>query len=448
MKLRTIARGAGWSAALLGAGVAGGAAVIAARHTLMTPQPLTSGLPGEWRVDRKHGGAVYYAVDGPEDTQPLVLLHDFYPGASNFEFRAIYNRLAATNRVYAPDWLGFGMSERPSFQMTGEFYAGMLRGFLRDVVQQPAIVIAHGRAANIAARAASDHPELFKRLVLVAPDLDPGERLDPTMSQVVTRFFQRVGLGLTPYAALSLRPVLRLAQGLRSVVGPGAVDEDTLDHLYASAHQFGAQHSALAAFTGELDLPIQPVFPTLQPPTLVVAGEKDRTLSSARLERLVTLNPHTDQEIIVGAGGTVYQDQPRLFVAMLHRWLGHQIARQAPVIHSQLAPVTPTTPSATLNATSAATVASSRAYASAVTTPARPTPQPTPHTAPQPTPAAPPQITHSVAPVRPGKAVKVVPVVEPQRSPTGMANQSGQSELPGTPRLQTRPAPRLRSEQP
>jgi pimeloyl-ACP methyl ester carboxylesterase len=446
MKLRNIARGAGWSAALLGLGAVGGAAVIAARHALMTPQPLTSGLPGEWRVDRKHGGAVYYAVSGPETAQPLVLLHNFYPGASNFEFRAIYNRLASNYRVYAPDWLGFGMSERPSFQMTGEFYAGMLRGFLRDVVQLPAIVIAHGHAANIAARAAADTPNLFERLVLVAPNLESGERLDPTPTQVMARFFQRVGLGLTPYAALSLRPVLRLAQGRRSIISPSEIDDDTLDHLYASSHQFGAQHGALAALTGDLDLPIQPVFPTLQPPTLVVAGESDRALPPVRLEGLIALNRHADQEIIVGAGATVYQDQPKLFVSTLHRWLGRQIARQAPIVHTQLAGQSST--STTLSSASAAIVASSRAYSSAVTAPVIPTAQTANQTTPQTPLHTATQAPHSGAYTRSRRAVKIVPVVEPQRPLTSRAGQSDQLGASGIHPMQTRPAPGLRNEQP
>jgi pimeloyl-ACP methyl ester carboxylesterase len=328
MGLKAIARGARRGAALVGLGLAGGAAVVAARHALMTPQPLTSGLPGEGRLDRQHGGDVYYAVAGPEDGPPIVLLHDFYPGASNYEFRAIYNRLASAYRVFAPDWLGFGMSERPPLILTGEFYATMLLGFLRDAVGRPAVVVARGRAANIAARAASDEPALFDRLALVGPDLEAGERLDPTAGQVAARLFQRVSLGLAPYAALSLRPALRLAEGRRSAIGPGLVDEETVDHLYASAHQFGGQYGVLALLTGELDLPIQNVFPTLEPPALVVIGERDRSLPLARLERLVALNPHADLEVVLAAGATVYQDQPKLFLGALHRWLLRRITRQ------------------------------------------------------------------------------------------------------------------------
>jgi pimeloyl-ACP methyl ester carboxylesterase len=405
MGLRTIARGARRGAALVGLGLVGGAAVITARHALMTPQPLRSGLPGASDIDRSHGGNVFYALAGPEDARPVVLLHDFYPGASNYEFRAIYERLAETYRVYAPDWLGFGMSERPALRLNGEFYAAMLIGFLRDVARQPAIVIARGRAANIAARAAADAPGLFDRLALVSPNLAVGERLDPTAGQVVARLFQRAALGLTPYAALSLRPALRLAEGMRSAVGPGQVDDETVDHLYASAHQFGGQYGTLALWTGELDLPIQQVFPTLVPPTLVVAGERDTNLPVARLERLVALNPHADLEVTLAAGATVYQDQPKLFLGMLHRWLGRRISRQTAQVEALTA--------SALGATGA--VQPSESGAPAMPAAARPADLPIaaePADTPVAPPPAPVQPARSVSPPA-GTGVHIVPVLDP-----------------------------------
>ncbi len=412
MRLRTIARGARRGAALVGLGLAGGAALVTARHALMTPQPLKSGLPGEGRLDRQHGGEVYYSVAGPEDGVPLALLHDFYPGASNYEFRAIYERLAETYRVYAPDWLGFGMSERPPLTLTGEFYAGMLVGFLRDVIGRPAVVVARGRAANIAARAAADAPELFERLALVGPYLEAGERLEPAAGQVVARLFQRAALGLTPYAALSLRPALRLAEGLRSAVGPGQVDDETVDHLYASAHQFGGQYGALALMTGELDLPIQQVFPTLEPPTLLVIGERDWKLPVARLERLAALNPRADLEVILSAGATVYQDQPKLFVGALRRWLGRRIPRQvARRVEAR---------------TVAEAVAEAERVEARVPAPTLPPVSPEPGALPVEVAAAPEPAPLEEAPA----PVKIVPVLD---APSGQA---------GKPRIQTRAAPR------
>ncbi len=341
---RTLWRGA----ALAGIGLAGGAALVTARHLLMTPQPLENGLPGEGRVDRAHGGEMYYTVAGPVDARPVVLLHGFYPGASNYEYHAIFARLAETHRVYAPDWLGFGMSERPALSHTGEFYAAMLTGFLRDVVKAPAAVVAYGRAANIAARVATDTPALFDRLTLVAPDAELGTHPEPTLGQTVARLFQKVSLGVTPYAILTLRPALRLAASRRSAVGPMEVDEQTIDHLYASAHQFGGEYAALALLTGELDLPIRQVFPLMRTPTLIIVGARDPQRPLDAMEGLVALNPRADLEVIANAGETVFLDQPTLFVHTLHRWLARRVTRYEPVPQvasvsrtAQAAPVAP-----------------------------------------------------------------------------------------------------------
>ncbi len=316
--VRALRRGA----TLVSLGAAGGALVITVRHLLETPQPLISVLPGEARIDRKHGGDIYYNVAGPLDAEPLVLLHDFYPGASNYEFREIFQSLASQRRVYAPDWLGFGMSEHPHVAYTGEFYASVLTGFIRDVVARPATVLAHGRAANIAVRAASDTPGLFDRLILVSPYARLGDGHEPTVTQTLVRGLQRASLGIVPYALVSTRPILRWGANARSAqTGEGASSAETIDHSYSSAHQFGGHHAMLALLTGAIDLPMRNSFALLEPPALIVSGALDRVHTRVEMEDLAVLNQHADLEILPDAGETAYRDQPDAFVALVARWL-------------------------------------------------------------------------------------------------------------------------------
>ena len=322
--LRTLRRSVFW----LSLGGAAGAVAVTARHLLETPQPLESALPGEGRIDRKHGGDVYYNVGGPEDALPLVLLHDFYPGASNFEFREIFARLTERYRVYAPDWLGFGMSERPTVAYTGEFYAGALSGFLRDVVGRPAVVLGHGRAANIAVRAAADDSALFERVILVAPDVFAGVTDTPTLPQMLVRASRRASLGLVPYALLSTRPALRRLTAMRSLRASEGVPADaTVDHLYASAHQIGGQYALIAALTGDLDLAMPNAFALLEPPVLIISGERDRRHPRIDMEDIAILNPHADLDIIPDAGDVVFEDQPDAFVEAITTWLDTPASR-------------------------------------------------------------------------------------------------------------------------
>ncbi len=409
MRPDRVARRVWRGVALAGLGVAGGVALVTARHRLMTPQPLQSGLPGTGRLDRRHGGEIYYTVAGPQDGRPVVLLHGFYPGASNYEYRAVFDRLAESYRVYAPDWLGFGMSERPRLMHTGEFYVSMLRGFLRDVVGAPATVVAHGLAGNVAATAASEEPDLFERLILVAPDAEAGMRPDPTLSQTVARAFQKFSAGLAPYAIVSSRPALRLAAGRRSAVGPLQVDDATLDHLYASAHQFGGEHATLSWLTGELDLPLRHLFPLLTMPTLIMIGVRDQARSQVEMERLVALNRHADLEVVPNAGDTVYLDQPKLFVNTMRRWMSRRAPRIEPVAAVEtrrvVAPAATALPSAPVLSTAPVAAVESTAKVVPVVSPAG-----------------------DVAAAPPAAAVKVIPVVEP----TAQRSEPSEGGVPST----------------
>jgi pimeloyl-ACP methyl ester carboxylesterase len=312
--------------ALAGVSAAGGAAFITVRHLLNTPQPLSSGLPGEARIDRRHGGDLYYNVAGPAGAQPLILLHDFYPGASNFEYRAIFSALADNFRVYALDWLGFGMSEHPNIAYTGEFYAHMLTGFVRDIVGRPSFVIAHGLAANVAVRAAADSPALFERLVLISPEGMAGLQEGPTIGQTLIRLTQRAMLGMVPYALLSTTPALRwfsyatFGQDLES-------SGETLHHRYASAHQFGGHYATLALLTGELDLPIRHIFPVLEQPSLIISGEDDPRHSPDEMEDLAILNPRADLDILPGTGAGLLEDHPNELLYPVSHWLTIEINR-------------------------------------------------------------------------------------------------------------------------
>ncbi|HEX9069736.1 MAG TPA: alpha/beta hydrolase, partial [Ktedonobacterales bacterium] len=312
-------------AVVVGVSMAASATAIAVRHYLATPADLESELPGRAVIDRGHGGDLYATVNGPADAPPLVLLHEFYPGASSFEYRGLMPRLAAHFQVHAVDWLGYGMSERPPLPFTGEFYASMLTGYLRDTVGRPAIVIAHGHAANIATRAASDAPELFAGLVLVAPWIDAGEQLDPTLSQTAARLAERMRLGFLPYAALTTRTVIRWLSLRR---GDASASEEALDHQQASARQLGAEHAALSMLAGELDLPIQPMLPLLHVSTLIVGGERDTRVTPARLRELAHLRPHTPFVTISGAGAAAFEDQPVRFIAAIQPWLA-QVSQPA-----------------------------------------------------------------------------------------------------------------------
>jgi pimeloyl-ACP methyl ester carboxylesterase len=119
-------------------------------------------------VQRTTRGQIVYHVSGEGD--PLVFLHDLFPGAASYEWSKVYPHFAATHRVLAPDWIGFGESERPDRPLRAEDYAQSLLEFCRATCggRRP-VIVASGLGAALACLAAAQHPEFCARLVLFHP---------------------------------------------------------------------------------------------------------------------------------------------------------------------------------------------------------------------------------------------------------------------------------------
>ena len=75
---------------------------------------------------------------------PLVLIHNVYPGASHEEYERNIGELSRHFTVYAPDLLGFGASDAPRIKYNAQTYIELIFDFLREVVAQPASVVASG----------------------------------------------------------------------------------------------------------------------------------------------------------------------------------------------------------------------------------------------------------------------------------------------------------------
>ncbi|MGH2728541.1 MAG: alpha/beta fold hydrolase [Actinomycetota bacterium] len=99
------------------------------------------------------GGRRIFVVDVPaaaERAEPLLLLHGF--PTSSFDWRAIIDPLARDRRVVTFDWLGFGLSDKPSDIRYSLFDQATIAG--QVAVQlgiERAAVVSHDMGDSIAA---------------------------------------------------------------------------------------------------------------------------------------------------------------------------------------------------------------------------------------------------------------------------------------------------------
>ena len=292
------------------------AAAVALRHIIDTPQPLESILPGEAHLYRWRHGHIFYKVLGNRDAHPLVMLHTPSLGNSAYEMRKIVGALAQEYRVYALDLLGFGLSDHPSIDYTSETYIAMCHDFLTQVVGQPVTLLASGLSCNYAVHVAYRYPGTCSRLILISPsELFEVQQPPKVWTAVLQRPLGRFLL----YPLLTTRPALQLNMKQQHAAQQGQLIASDIDYLYATTHQFGAEHAPMARLAGDLNVDASKEFDALQQPTLIIWGA--RALNNARfISKEQHLPAQTEIVLIQNADVSVHEEYPALVVENIRGW--------------------------------------------------------------------------------------------------------------------------------
>ena len=126
---------------------------------------LLSDKDGEY-YDWKYGN-IFYTKEG--NGSPVLLVHDTDASSSSAEWNKLYSRLVKHHTVYAIDLLGCGRSDKPALEYTNYLYTQMLQGFVKDVIQEKAIVIASNISTSFVVMANHLDNSLFKKIILINP---------------------------------------------------------------------------------------------------------------------------------------------------------------------------------------------------------------------------------------------------------------------------------------
>ncbi len=342
------------------------AAIIAVRHKLDTPQRLDSALlAGEDHIYRWKWGHIFYKALGAMDAPPLVLLHTPGIGASAYEMRSIIEPLAQRYRVYAPDLLGFGLSDRPQIDYSAETYISLCRDFLREVVARPAMLLASRLSCNYAVAVAASIPELCERLVLISPVMlfegtseesltlsrpenmagDTAPILDRhkapaqppnhplSLRRIVQASLEAPFVKSLLYAVLSTRLAYRVLDR-----GMGHNSKAARDYFYATTHQFGAQHAPMALLAGKLAHNASHEFEGVHQPTLIIWGAY--ALNNARsIASQQHLSARTQMVLLQDVGINVHEEQPDGVVANIREWSEEGITEASEVVKENSTPI-------------------------------------------------------------------------------------------------------------
>lgn len=193
---------------------------------------------------------------GPKNGDPIVVLHGW--GSTIITWLKIQDDLAALGyRVIIPDMPGFGKSEWPKEAWDSDRYAEWAAEFIRSQkLGEPVYLIGHSFGGALSIKLAVKHPELIKKLVLVAPS-----RIGPHKLPRKKQFLQKIAklgrpLKKIPGSSLARRAFYRF------------IVKET-DYLRTS----GIMSQTMAAVIKE---DLTPILHKVKCPALIVWGDKDK----------------------------------------------------------------------------------------------------------------------------------------------------------------------------
>jgi len=302
-----------------GAGVAALAALNAAIQRNAS-EPDDSALGGQAHFFRWKHGRVFYKTSGSENSgPPLVFIHGVGAGASSFMWRKNFDDLARDFRTFAVDLLGFGFSDKPpAAPYSADLYVELITDFIREVSGSPVNIIASSLGAAYAIRAADEHPELVKSMILNGPAGSNALNRRPGMAGAA--FY---GLLQSPVLGTSFYNVMASERSIRDYARDHLfydhhrVSDRLVANLYATSHQAGAQHAIAAFLSGYLNTDTQSPFSRLTQPVVLVCGKQDFTTSFDSVLGLLELNPRTTLEVFDYCRMMPEQEQPEKFNSLV-----------------------------------------------------------------------------------------------------------------------------------
>jgi pimeloyl-ACP methyl ester carboxylesterase len=267
-----------------------------------------------WRL-----GDVHYVKKGLGD--PVVLIHNIYPGADHLEFEHNFDQLARNFTVYGLDLLGFGRSAAPRLKYTSDTYVELITDFLREVVGEPAAVVSSGLSCAYVTDVAAAQPELFSRVVLICPRSEPTGLDSPRWFAPVRRLFLTtppLGSGFYETMAGDAEMTIFLRGSFHNAKH---VTGELVTRLVESARQPGSIYPYASLVTGYLDRHLLGSLPRVETPILLVWGRHARPTPVEHSVRLAALARNSRLEVVEKAGAWPHYEQSAIVNRLITDYL-------------------------------------------------------------------------------------------------------------------------------
>jgi len=261
-------------------------------------------------------GATLHVVDiGPRDVvdPPIVMLHG---ASSNLEAmrRPLGDLLARDHRVILIDRPGHGWSTRARLEdSTAEVQARMINDVLAKLDIERAIFVVHSWSGALGARLALDHSRRIAGLVMLAPVTHPWRGGVGRYNEIIST--PVIGPLLAYTITLPLGSLLT-TRGAQNVflpqVMPDGFVRDSATPLLLRPREFIANACDLVALKASV-MAQAARYGEISAPTVIIAGDRDQTVSTDIHARPFTAAvPNARLIVVPGLGHMVQNAVPDL----------------------------------------------------------------------------------------------------------------------------------------
>jgi haloalkane dehalogenase len=272
-----------------------------------TPDERFDSLPDypfEPRYLEQDGLRMHYVDEGSGD--PVLLLHGEPTWA--FLYRKLIPALAGVARALAPDYFGFGRSDKPTRieDYTYDFHCASIERFAAELDLRDATVVVQDWGGPIGLRLAVEHPERVARLVILNTGIGAGRA--PSEEWLRFRaFVRRVGSELVPGQLIRISAVTEL--------------QDDVVEAYNAPFPTPESKAGVLAFPEQV--PTEPDHPNApkmleiraalerwEKPALVLFSDSDPIFSTVAAEHMAARIPGAGPaEIVRGAGHFLQEEK-------------------------------------------------------------------------------------------------------------------------------------------
>lgn len=285
-----------------------------------TPDERFESLPGwayEPRYVEQDGLRMHYVDEG--SGAPVLLLHG--EPTWGYLYRRMIPTLALTARVVAPDYFGFGRSDKPTRveDYSYDFHYGSLERFVDEIGLRSATIVVHDWSGPIGLRLAVERPDCVSRLVILNTGVGAGRAPSPEWLRF-REFVRRVGSDLVP------GQLVRIS----CLTDPG----DEVIEAYNAPFPTPESKAGVLAFPElvptEMDHPnaakmleVRSALTRWERPALVLFSDSDPIFSPQAAERMAALVPGAGPaEIVEGAAHFLQEEKGEQIAERIVRFLG------------------------------------------------------------------------------------------------------------------------------